>query len=264
MTTPRVLGWVPPAPHHRRSTLKLARTASAIVLPDASTLSDNTTLCVPSDQQYLACCQTSAAAQTIAMESVRGGLELRPSVLAGYYWNRERWGDQLHNVGATIGESYRAYSEMGIPAEDDWPFVPGRFAVRPPPKVDRAAFDRRGTLDLHYVSMDESGARLCALGERVLASGRGFAFGVQVSQKFCLKPPTDVVGPPGPADVIAGGHALTAVGHDRAGGYFFVKGSWGDDWREPGLPPGCIRLSYEYVALGQDCWYCALAPGGVK
>jgi hypothetical protein len=139
-----------------------------------------------------------------------------------------------------------------------------RFAMCPPPEVDRDAFDRKGEVGLNYYPIRGTGFNLLATIEQVLTSGRGVSFGVEVSEKFCSSQPSGIIHPPTMADTIAGGHAMTIVGHNRDEGYFLVKNSWGDSWGELGLPPGCCRFSYAYVALAQDCWFCGLSTGGLR
>ena len=97
----------------------------------------------------------------------------------------------------------------------------------------------------------------------MLTSGRGVAFGVRVSEVFCATLPSGIVQAPGIYDRIAGGHALTAVGYNRAERWVLVRNSWGP-WGEPGLPPGCFRMAYSYFATADDCWFVALSTGGLR
>jgi hypothetical protein len=262
----RAGGWRKPTQEQVIRALLKAHPLKAIQLPSAASSSDNSELCCSLDQGSLGSCQTNTVAQTFFMEQTREGV-FQPFIasrLAGYFWNRNRDGNADEDVGATIGGSYEVFADMGVPAESAWPYLIENFAVRPYPSVDRDAFDRKGTVGINYFPIHEFGDSLISTMEQVLSSGRGVSFGVAVSESFCSTPPTGIIQPPTSKDVIAGGHALTVVGHNRAQGWGLVKNSWSDAWGEKGLPPGCCRMSYSYLAMASDCWFCGLSTGGLR
>lgn len=257
------VGWRSPQPHQVVSALLRAHPLSAIQLPDAAQRSDNSALCIDLDQGGQGSCTANAWAQTLAMEMRREGREVfTPARRANYWWNRNRDGNAAEDTGATVGGAFEVGAIMGVPSEIVCPYDDKVFAARPSPDVDRDAYDRRGNLRVNYFPIIEAGAAFLDTIERVLTSGRGVAFGVSVSEAFCSTLPSGIVQAPTAADKIAGGHALTAVGHDREAGYFLIKNSWGA-WGEPGQPLGCFRMSYDYMATAGDCWFVALSTGGL-
>lgn len=261
----RHLGWQKPADKQTIRALCRALPIAAIDLPAAAPSSDNSALCCDLDQGPLGSCTANAWSQVVYMEMLREGHEsFIPSRLANYYYNRYRDGSASEDVGDTVGGAFEVGADMGVAAEVVWPYDVSRFAQRPPAEVDRDAFDRRGKVRTNYFPILGSNAAIIDQIERVLTSGRGVAFGRPVTMAFCSKLPSGIVQPPTADDMLAGGHAETIVGHDRAAGYFLIKGSWGRDFHEPGYPPGCYRIAYETVLGGSDFWFVALdATGGL-
>lgn len=213
----------------------------------------------PLDQLDLGSCVPHAVVQVIYAALVFAGLHpFIASRLALYYWSRYQHGDQHVDSGTWIGTCFDVAADLGLPEESVCPYLPAFFADKPRADVYRDAFDRRGQIGINYHRLDSTGAALVDDMERSLTAGRLVAFGVQVSEGF---DPTDVVQPPGPRDVIAGGHAMVMVGHDRPNQRFLVRNSWGR-WGHPALPPGYFWLSYAYARQASDCWICLAAPGG--
>lgn len=260
----RSLGWVPPTPERDvRALLRAAPVSAAELLPEAAPYTDNTALVKVTDQLSLGACQSFAAKQSFQMELRREGLpEFEVAALAVYQWLRTRNGDAGADVGGGIGDAFEAMSALGVPDERLWPYLVEKFADRPGPAVDRDAYDRKGKVGLNYVPVRESGDRLFDLVDRVLTSGRGVPFGVLVSEDFCSRPPSGIVMPPTSRDKIAGGHAMTIIGHDNRSRSpdrkYRVQGSWGTFGDET-LPPGQFWMSPEYLLLASDMWYCLLA-----
>lgn len=259
------LGW---SEHHRDKAHLRALNRSlplcAIDLPDPAPTSDNSALCCDLDQGALGSCTAQACAQVLYMLLVLLGLPtFIASRLAIYFWNRNKDGNASEDTGASVGGAFEVVAEMGVPEEVEWPYEVEHFAAKPGPGVDRNAMDRRGKVLTNYYPIALSGSALLTAIERVLTSGRGVAFGVAVTEEFCSTLPRGVVQAPGPLDKIAGGHALTIVGHNHAERWFLIKNSWGRDWHEPGQPPGCFRMSYDYVMQGSDFWFAAISSGGL-
>jgi hypothetical protein len=258
-------GWTPPNTEQVIRALCKAHPLSAVnALPKAAPTSDNSALCCDLDQGALGSCTQNGASQAVYMEMMREGFPaFIPSRLAGYYWNRNNDGNANQDTGATVGGAFEVLADMGVPEEAVWPYLIDKFAVRPPPDVDRNAYDRKGSVDVNYVPVRLYGDKLIATLEQVLTSGRGVAFGVTVSEEFCGTWPDGIVQPLKPGDAIAGGHCLVLIGHNRAEQWFLVKNSWGA-WGETGQPRGCCRFSYDAIKQGSDFWFCNLSTGGVS
>jgi hypothetical protein len=258
------VGWTPPTEKQKIRALLRAHPFEAAKLPAAKPTSDNSALCCTLDQLDLGACTANAWAQVLYMELRRENLgAFVPSRLANYFFNRHHDGNDLVDSGASIGGAFEVGADMGVAEEAVWPYLTERFRMRPPPDVDRNGYDRKGKVNTHYFPIHASGDNLIETIERVLTSRRGVAYGRLVTAAFCSTLPSGVIQPPVPDDVIAGGHAETIVGHNRAERWFLIKGSWGADFHEPGYPPGCYRLAYETVADGSDFWFCNLSTGGL-
>ena len=260
----RALGWLPPKPEHI-ARLKLARQeAGDSVLSDivAADASDNYGLCKVLDQGQLGSCTTQTVAQAIRAAQVQDGAVDPPFMarLALYWWARYQDGNQGGDTGTQIGTVFEMAAALGIPPESCWPYEIGRFAVRPGPEVYREGYDERGKIGINYHPLNYSGSAFLDDLERALTAGYLVAFGVQVSEAFCSQQPNGTVEPPGPGDKIAGGHALTAIGHDRARRRVLVLNSWGPGWRDPETYPGCCWFSYDYLAQSSDRWIVLVAP----
>jgi C1A family cysteine protease len=265
VTTARALGWSPPSLEQQIRHLCKAHPLSSVKLPAAAPTSDNSALCCDLDQGQLGSCTANGAAQVLYMELVREGLPaFIASRLAVYYWNRNRDGNALEDTGASVGGSFEVVSDMGVPEEAVWPYDVARFAVAPTPDVDRNAYDRKGSVDVNYIPVRLYGDELIATLERVLTSGRGVAFGITVSEKFCGTWPDGIIQPLKPSDTPAGGHCMSLIGHNHAEQWFLVKNSWAPTWSEPGQPPGCCRFSYDAIKQGSDFWFVSLSTGGAS
>lgn len=261
----RALGWVPPTPERDvRALLRAAPVSMSELLPEAAHYTDNTDLARVTDQMSLGACQSFAAKQAFQMELKREGLpEFEVAALAVYHWLRVRDGAAGADVGGGVGSAFEVMSDLGVPDERLWPYLVEKFAERPGPGVDRDAYDRKGSVGLNYVPVRGVGDAMVDLVERVLTSRRGVTFGVLVSEDFCSRPPSRIVMPPTSRDAIAGGHAMTIVGHDRRSSqsrdwWLRVQGSW-DKFGDPTMPPGQFKMSYEYLLQASDLWYVLLA-----
>jgi len=140
-----------------------------------------------------------------------------------------------------------------------WPYDIERFAQRPGPAAYRDGYDMRGELGVQYHPISSSGDTFIEDMERALTAGYPVVFGVDVSEEFCSQQPSGVIEPPKPGTV-AGGHALTAIGHDHDARRALIINSWGEDWRDPELPPGCCWFSYDYMIESSDRWIVPVAP----
>ena len=206
----KFLGWSKPTDRQTIRALYRAHPLHAISLPSAAPAANNSALTCRLDQLDRGTCHAQTVAQTIYMEQLREGKPpFVPSAMAIAYWTRNLDGNADVDSGACIGSSYFIAAEMGIPSEATWPYLSSRFVWRPAPYAYRDAFDRRGQVSVNYFPIVVNRADVI---ERVLTSGRGVSFGVQVSEAFCAMLPNDVVQAPEPGERIAGGHALAEGG----------------------------------------------------
>jgi hypothetical protein len=256
------VGWRAPTAHQAKRSLASAHPLHAIMLPPAAPSADNSPLCIDLDQGAQGSCTANAHAQTLAMKLAHERLDVfTPARRANYWWNRNLDGNTAEDCGATVGGAFEVGAVMGVPSEIVCPYDDKVFEAKPGPEVDQDAFDRKGKLQVNYFPI-LSGSAFVDTVERVLTSGRGIAFGVAVTEAFCATLPGGIVQLPRSSDRIAGGHALTAVGFDRAGRWLRIKNSWGP-WGEPGQPAGCFRMSYEYFESADDLWFVGLSTGGL-
>lgn len=267
----RATGWNPPSDAARiRALNRASRDASDSVLAGivAAESSDNSHLCCSLDQQWLGSCQTQAAAQVLYMAMRKAGMPAFVfSRLWGYLQARAAEGNIREDAGANIGDVFAALAGKGIPPERVWPYVPELFAVNPGPTADMPAYDSRGTIGINYHPISSTGDTLISDIERACTAGYGVAFGCALGPGYTAGPPTTTVQPPKPGEETVN-HAQTAVGHDRPGRRILVKGSWGDDYRDPSCPPGCTWFAYDHVthSIGhwRDLWIVAALPGGLR
>jgi len=126
--------------------------------------------------------------------------------------------------------------------------------------VSRAAYDQRGHVGLSYEQLSADGDTFIDQLERALTAGYLVSFGVDVTERFCSEQPSGTIEPPKPGELIAGGHALTAIGYDRANQRVKILNSWGAGWGDPTLEPGCCWFSYDYLRRSDDRWFVPQAP----
>jgi len=258
----RALGWKKPEPHQLARLKCAGPEAGDSVLADveAAPTSNLYALCKVLDQGRLGSCTANAVVQAIRAAQVRAG-KTDPtfaSRLALYYWARVQDGSQDRDVGTNIATVVDMAAWIGVPAEECWPYAIERFAKLPGPDVYRAAFDLRGDIGVQYHPISSQGDAFIIDMERALTAGFPVVFGVDVSEEFCSTYPSGIIEPPKPGTV-AGGHALTAIGHDRDSRKVLVLNSWGD-WGDPELQTGCCWFSYDYLAQSADRWIVPVAP----
>jgi hypothetical protein len=258
----RALGWVIPTDKHIARLRLAGPSAGSSLLADVvpAAESNNYDLCNVLDQEALGSCTTNMAAQIIRAAQLLEG-QVDPSFLSrlAYYWARYQDNTQTSDVGTHNATVLEMAASLGIPPESCWPYIIARFAQRPGPEVYSRAYDQRGRVGINYHPVSSSGDAFIDEMERALTIRRLVGFGVSVSKEFCSTLPTKTVEAPAPSEV-AGGHALTAIGHDRERQRVLVLNSWGLDWRDPSLPPGCCWFSYEYLKQSADRWIVKIAP----
>jgi hypothetical protein len=254
----RALGWIAPEPKHLARLKHAGAEAGTAVLTGITPAptSDLYHLCKVLDQGALGSCVLNMVAQLIRAAQVRAGSADPEFIarLAAYYWSRFQDGWQNEDSGTFNATAFDVIADLGIPPESCWPYEIEKFSVPPGPEVYRQAFDARGRIGVNYNPINTSGDAFVLDMERALTGGFPVGFGVTVSTAFCSQVPSGTIEPPGPSDAIAGGHAMTAIGHDSERRRVKVLNSWSVDWHDPELEPGCCWLSYEYLRQSRDRW----------
>jgi C1A family cysteine protease len=264
------LGWVRPNTFQQIRALRGAHPEAGTSILSGITAdptSDLSALTCNLDQLAIGSCQSNAPAQAMFVAMMVAGV---PAFILSRLWLYFgiRWieGSVNDDAGGNIGDAYRILSDMGVPPETAWPYDISKFKDRPGPEVDREAFDGKGAVGLNYYPIGSQRDTLISDVEKALTAKMAVVFGCEVSEAFCSTIPSGTIHTPGPKDAIAGGHALTVVGHDRAGKRFIVKNSWGD-WRDPSAPEGCFFMGYDYFADStwgaSDCWIVKVLPKGI-
>lgn len=175
--------------------------------------------------------------------------------------------DLLHwtgDTGAYLRTTMGAMAMFGVPPEEYWLYNTARFDVEPTAFCYAFADDFRALayyrLDAGTVARDVLLARIKAF----LASGLPSMFGFTVYNSIAQAATTGKIPYPAPADRVAGGHAIVAVGYDDAmkikntnnnaetTGALLIRNSWGAGWGAAGYG----WLPYEYVlrSLAVDWW----------
>ena len=178
------------------------------------------------DQRPLQSC--SAHALSALMQFVRakeGMAPLVPSRLFIYYNERVMANQVSSDTGATIRNGIKTIVKIGVCAEDLWPYDPLKYAAPPPQACYDAAVPHRA---ITYSRISGGADELASC----LAEGYPFVFGMSVFKEFGTAETahTGVLGMPAGGDAPLGGHAVTAVGYDRAAQTFKVRNSIGTWW----------------------------------
>jgi C1A family cysteine protease len=127
----------------------------------------------------------------------------------------------------------------------------------PSAEAARAAYDQRSS----YFRITSTGESRIDDICRALAGGYAVVFGTLVSHSFITAGPKELREPPVDLENIAGGHAMTVVGHvtDSDNSVIFdVVNSWGPDWCDSGY----CSMSDRYLAWDEtrDLWIIETAP----
>lgn len=254
MTNPRRCGWVQPEERHFKA-LRWAGPPAVLGEEPAPASSDNSALlpAEPYDQGDLGSCTANAVAQmALAAYAKAGRAPIAPSRMALYQWALIQAGRLGQDVGSQICTVTDCMADLGIPRERDWEYDRQLFAAQPGPAVARGAYDFRSTSSYHQLT--GYGDAFIEQVERALGQGFVIPFGVQVTHEFVATVPLDTVHAPKVGDVLAGGHAMVLVGHDRANARALARNSWGLGWGDPSLPPGYYWIGYDYLRQASDLW----------
>jgi len=240
-------GWIPDLPDHRDQ-LYSAPPARLMALPPIADLRGK----CPGiyDQGQLGSCTANAIGAAVEFEQMKQGLPkiFIPSRLFIYYNERVLEGSVASDSGAQIRDGIKTVGSAGVCPETDWPYVPSKFAQKPPATCYKEAIQFRA-LNYQRVARDLNQMKGC------LASGYPFVFGFSVYDSFesAKVAKTGIVPMPASGEQNLGGHAVMAVGYDDRKQMFIVRNSWGSTW---GLK-GYFMIPYAYLiqsGLSSDYW----------
>ena len=238
-------GWVPDLPDHRDQLYSAPVVALKAMPPKV----DLTSQCPPVyDQGQLGSCTANALAGNLEfLEKKASKPATDLSRLFIYYNERGIEGTEAQDSGAMLRDGIKALAKQGVCAEQTWPYVIAKFAVKPPAACYRAGLKHEITSYHRIVSLLEM--RMC------LAEGYPFVFGFTVYESFesPAVAKTGALNMPKPGEKTLGGHAVMAAGYDDSTKRFLIRNSWGADW---GLQ-GYFTIPYDYLNnrnLSDDFW----------
>jgi C1A family cysteine protease len=138
-------------------------------------------------------------------------------------------------------------AKQGICAEAKWPYVVGKFAVKPSSACYSDARQHRISSYERLQTVDEM--RQC------LADGYPFVFGFTVYESFesSAVAKSGILNMPTSKEKVVGGHAVMAAGYDDKRKRLLIRNSWGTNWGQRGY----FWMPYGYVSennLSDDFW----------
>jgi len=239
-------GWIPDLPDVRDRTYQAPRPTGP--LPKATDLRAG---CPPVyDQGDLGSCTANAIGAAVEFDERKQKIRqpYTPSRLFIYYNERALEGTIATDSGAMIRDGIKVVAGQGTCPEPMWPYVPAKFADRPPAPCYKVGKTHPA---VQYTRLPQDLAQLKAC----LASGYPFVFGFTVyeSLESDQVAHSGVVPMPDPAETSLGGHAVMAAGYDDASSRFLVRNSWGASWGMGGY----FTIPYAYLTnadLAADFW----------
>ena len=196
------------------------------------------------DQGNLGSCTANAlcAAFAYAVNNFAG------SRLFLYYNERMLENSTSYDVGAYIHDGIKTLETHGLCAEAGWPYVPSKFAVKPPAICYKSGLLNK-VISAYNVPTDLASMKACLIAKRP------FVLGFLVYSSFLTTSVvrTGVVPMPGKNESVLGGHAVLVCGYNDAKQWFIVRNSWGSGWGDKGY----FYMPYAYFtnpAWTSDIW----------
>jgi C1A family cysteine protease len=207
------------------------------------------------DQETLAASSAFSCADLLTyFERRASGRLIEPSRLFVFRTAQRLLGRTGDN-GVPLRAVLRAIRQVGVPAEELWPFQPERLQESPDAFIYAAA---RRFPGLCYVRLDAPGQRgreTLKIVKSYLAAGFACVFGFPASTGVTNEPDIPY---PTVFDSVRGGQAALAVGFDDRRrirsdrGGLLVGCAWGSGWGDRGF--GWLPYSYVVHQLAVDFW----------
>jgi C1A family cysteine protease len=238
-------GWTPDRPD-QRDKLYASIAAPPAKLPPLVDLRPNCT--AVESQGALGSCTANALVGNLEFLEQKAGLPaIDLSRLFIYYNERALEGTVNEDSGAMIRDGVKSLVNLGVCAEQKWPYVITKYSAKPPAACYQAGLKHQITSYHRILTVQEM--RQC------LAEGFPFVFGFTVYESFETPAvaKTGMLNLPKPKEKTLGGHAVMAVGYNDAAKRFTIRNSWGTDW---GLQ-GYFTMPYAYLDnrnLSDDFW----------
>jgi C1A family cysteine protease len=210
---------------------------------------DLRTNCSPvEDQGKLGSCTANALVGALEFLEKKDGVRFADLSRLFIYYNERVI---LHTVkvdsGAMLRDGIKTLVKQGVCTEHKWPYTISKFANKPPAPCYKDAPNHQITTYQRILTLDEMLA--------CLSEGYPFVFGFTVYESF--ESPhtaqTGVADMPLPGERVLGGHAVLAVGYDRAAERFICRNSWGTAWGQKGY----FTIPFAYLEdrnLSDDFW----------
>lgn len=161
------------------------------------------------------------------LRNIRNNERKSFSPLFLYYEGRDAEGTKDSDSGMTIRNGLRALRDKGVCQEEDWPYLPSRWAWKPHKKAYKNAKDHR--IDAYW--------RLRTLCDLTYCLEEGYPAIVGMNlhdESWARAGKLGRIGIPSHDDKPAGGHAVVAVGYDNLRAKILCRNSMGQEWGEAG------------------------------
>lgn len=205
--------------------------------------------CSPIENQgQLGSCTGQAIAGLVEYLNRKAKKNLDVSRLFIYYQERLLEGTVNYDSGACIRDGIKAVNKFGAPLESLWPYVIGRFAMRPSATAYKDALKRR--VGAYRRITDFDGVRAA------LAQGYPVVMGFSVYESFQTTTVARTGQMPYPnvqTEQLLGGHAVALVGYRDSTQQFIARNSWGTGWGDGGY----FYMPYQVVqntSMSSDFW----------
>ena len=218
------------------------------------------------DQGELGSCTANALAAAYQYCEIKEKetTQFMPSRLFIYYNERAKEGSVGQDAGAQISDGINSIHAYGVCPEQPvhgwianavWPYIPAKFATKPP----QACYD---LAKRHHTTSFKPIPQLISHIKQSIINGFPVVFGFQVYESFegAQIAQDGILHMPQPSENIVGGHAVLCVGFDDnfvidgVAGAVLVRNSWGAEW---GGMKGYFKMPYKYIAdpnLADDLW----------
>jgi C1A family cysteine protease len=234
--------------------------ASSPSLPDTVDLRPHMSPIV--NQGSLGSCTANAIVsglrEFLALKDAPAGQTLtRLSRLFLYWHERDLENTVSTDSGATLRDGMRVLANIGVPPEDDYPYMENIFTDAPSSEAEQHATANKITEYHRVMGFTDM--------QSALSSGLPVVIGMYVYPSFESTTTSGIVAAVDKTtETVLGGHALTVVGYKKIDNvdYAIVRNSWGTDWGDNGY---CyVPRTYWDAGIVVDMWTGSLAPAYEK